>query len=121
MSSSTRSLDNFYPTIIRLLDVQAIGPYLVQRGVLSSHEYYDSFAGPLEKGETSNYKLSMKLAKKCLKKPKEFHEALGESLNHAQHANHQELLELLTPDQITVSAITEINKPTAVCILASYS
>lgn len=89
--------------MIRLLDVQAIGPYLVQRGVLSSHEYYDSFAGPLEKGETSNYKLSMKLAKKCLKKPKEFHEALGESLNHAQHASHQELLELLMPDQITVS------------------
>lgn len=105
---STSSLDNYYPTIIRLLDVQAIGPYLVQRGVLSSHEYYDTFAGPLEKGETSNYKLSMKLGKKCLKKPKEFHEALEESLSRTQHTNHHELLELL-PNPITVSAIVNMH------------
>ena len=101
---STSSLESYYPSIIRLLDVQAIGPYLVKRGVLSSHEYYDSYAGPLEKGETSNYKLSLKLANKCLKMPKEFYEALEESLIHTQHTNHQELLELL-PDQITVRAI----------------
>jgi len=100
---STSSFENYYPTIIRLLDVQAIGPYLVKHGVLSSHEYYDNFVGPLEKGETSNYKLSLKLATKCLKKPKEFHKALEESLSNSQHANHQELLELL-PDQITVRA-----------------
>jgi len=82
--------------------MQAIGPYLVKRGLLSSHEYYDSFVGPLTKGETNNYKLLIKLAKKCLKKPKEFQEALEESLSHTVHINHQELLELL-PDKITVS------------------
>lgn len=109
--SSVSSLENYYPSIIRLLDVQAIGPYLVQRGVLSSHEYYDSFAGPLEKGETSNYKLSMKLANKCLKKPKKFYEALEESLSYARHTNHQELLELL-PDQIMVSTYRVIIEST---------
>lgn len=101
--TSTSTLENYYPTIIRLLDVQAIGPYLVKRGILSSHEYYDTYAGPLERGETSNYKLSLKLTNKCLKQPKQFHEALEESLSYGEHSNHQELLELL-PDQITVSA-----------------
>ncbi|XP_065900498.1 putative leucine-rich repeat-containing protein DDB_G0290503 [Dysidea avara] len=90
------SLEDYYPSIIRLLDVQVIGPYLVKRGVLSSQDYYDNYVGPLQKGETSNYKLSLKLTNKCLKKPKDFLEALEESLNSTNHADHQELLETLS-------------------------
>ena len=89
------SLENYYPSIIRLLDVQVIGPYLVKRGVLSSQDYYDNYVGPLQNGETSNYKLSLKLANKCLKQPKDFLESLEESLSNTAHANHQELLEML--------------------------
>jgi len=89
------TLDNYYPSIIRLLDVQVIGPYLVKRGILSSQDYYDNYVGPLQKGETSNYKLSLKLANRCVKKPGDFREALEESLNNTAHANHQELLEML--------------------------
>ncbi|XP_065902706.1 putative leucine-rich repeat-containing protein DDB_G0290503 [Dysidea avara] len=100
------SLENYYPSIIRLLDVQVIGPYLVKRGVLSSQDYYDNYVGPLQKGETSNYKLSLKLTNKCLKKPKDFLEALEESLNSTNHANHQELLETLS----AVDAIHVIKK-----------
>ena len=90
------SLESHYPSIIRLLDVQVIGPYLVKRGVLSSQEYYDNYVGPLQKGETSNYKLSLKLATECLRKPNDFLEALEESLyDNGSHASHQELFEMM--------------------------
>ena len=99
------SLESHYPSIIRLLDVQVIGPYLVKRGVLNSQEYYDNYVGPLQKGETSNYKLSLKLATECLKKPNDFLEALEESLNdNGSHASHQELFELM-PYAVNVSPL----------------
>jgi len=91
------SLENYYPSIIRLLDVQVIGPYLVKRGVISSQDFCENYVGPLQKGETGNYKLSsiQKMANECLKKPNDFLEALKESLNHISHTDHQELFELL--------------------------
>jgi len=89
------SLKNYYPSIIRLLDVQVIGPYLVKRGVLSNQDYYDNYVGPLQRGEISNCQVSLKLANECLKKPKHFLEGLKESLNNTSHVNHQELFDLL--------------------------
>ena len=100
------SLESHYrPSIIRLLDVQVIGPYLVKRGVLSSQDYYDNYVGPLQKGQTSYYKLSLKLATECLRKPNDFLEALEESLNdNSSHASHQELFEMM-PYAVNVSPL----------------
>ena len=63
-------------------------------GEMRSTQQSNNYVGPLQKGQTSNYKLSLKLTKKCVvKKPEDFLEALEESLDDTNHFNHQELME----------------------------
>ena len=88
-------LDYNFPSIIRLLDITTIGPYLVRHGVLQMDEYYNDYQSALAHYQSYNAKLLPKLATKLKRHPQNFMLALEECVAKEQCDAHQELLMIL--------------------------
>ena len=88
-------LDYNFPSVIRLLDVTTIGPYLVKHGVLQVDEYYNDYQCVLAHNQCYNSKLLPKLATRLKKYPQNFMLALEECVANEQCDGHHELLRIL--------------------------
>ena len=88
-------LDYNFPSIIRLLDITAIGPYLIKHGALQIEEYYNDYQCTLAHNNSYNAKLLPKLATKLKKYPQKFMDALEDCVAKEQSDGHQELLMIL--------------------------
>ena len=88
-------LDYNFPSIIRLLDIMTIGPYLVRHNILQMDEYFNDYHCVLANHHSYNAKLLPKLATKLKKYPQHFMTALEECVASEQCDGHQELLTIL--------------------------
>ena len=88
-------LDCNFPSIIRLLDIMTIGPYLVKHNILQMDEYYNDYQCVLANHHSYNAKLLPKLATKLKKYPQNFITALEECVMNEQCDGHSELLMIL--------------------------
>ena len=66
---------HYAPLIIRNLDFETTGVYLLQKGVLSVVDY-DRYRRALQSGALTNRDVVDQLLQKILKKPREFYRAL---------------------------------------------
>ena len=89
------TLEYHFPSIIRLLDISTIGPYLVKHHILQMDEYYNDYQSPLTHHQSDNAKLLPKLATKLRKHPQGFMDALKECIEHENCDGHRLLFDQL--------------------------
>jgi len=90
-----KALEYHFPSIIRLLDITTIGPYLVKHHILQMNEYYNDYQCALTHHQSDNAKLLPKLATKLIQRPQGFMDALKECVEHENCDGHRSLLDQL--------------------------
>ena len=77
-----------FPSIMRLLNIYTIGPYLIKYGILEMDEYYNEYLSSV----MPQSRLIPKLILKLQKHPQEFMMALEECAKDEPHSSHLNLL-----------------------------
>ena len=78
-----------FPSIVHLLDIMSIAPYLIKYGILEIDELCNEYSSATSMTYSQQI---VKLMSKLQKHPQEFMMALEESAKNEPHSDHMELL-----------------------------